>query len=96
MCEDDMVPNTDVHCVVHCSRTKRPRRDTGVSMYFTSCFIKDIPEERAYTNYILGLDWKGAQIPLSDYQERGVSLGLIFKAAKNYGVGRYRLKVGKG
>ena len=87
MCDDDMVPNTDVHSVVHCSRTKRERRDTGVSLYFASCSLKNIPEERAYTNYILGLDWKGARISLSDYQERGVSLGQIFKAAKIYGVG---------
>ena len=87
MCDDDLVPNTDLHCVAHCSRTKRERRDTGISMYFTSSAIKGISEERAYSNFILGLNWEGAEIPLKDYQERGVSLGHVFKAATNYGVG---------
>ena len=91
MCEDDMVPNTDMHSVMHCSRTKRERRDTGISLYFSSCAVKNITEERAYSNLILGLDWKGAQITLADYQERGVSLGKIFKAAKSYGVGGCKL-----
>ena len=92
MCEDDMVPNTDMHSVMHCSRTKRERRDTRISLYFSSCAVKNITEERAYSNLILGLDWKGAQITLAHYQERGVSLGKIFKAAKNYGVGGCKLK----
>ena len=82
MCEDDLVPNTDLHSVVHCSRTKRERRDTGTSLYFASCFVKNISEQRAYSNFILGLDWKGARISLADYQERGVSIMKIFKAAK--------------
>ena len=92
MCDDDMVPNTDLHSVVHCSRTKRERRDTGVSLYFASCAMKNITEERTYSNFLLGLDWKGAQISLADYQERGVSLGQIFKAASNYRVGQCQIK----
>ena len=87
MCGDDMVPNTDLHCVAHCSRTKRERRDTGISMYFTSSYVKGISEEKAYSNFILGLNWEGREIPLHDYQERGVALGQVFKAATNYGVG---------
>ena len=89
-CTSDGVPNTDLHCVVNCSRTRRVRRDTGVSMFFTSCLAKGLSEEEAYTNYIGGLDWKGNEISLFDYQERGVTLGNIFKTARNNGVGRYK------
>ena len=91
MCDDDLVPNTDLHCVVHCSRTKRERRDTGISLFFSSSFMKGISEEKAYSNYILGVNWEGVEISLQDYQERGVSLGRVFKAATNYGVGRCKL-----
>ena len=82
VCSQDAVANTDLHCVSSCSKTRRARRDTGVSQYFASCHLKGLGEEAAYTNFILGLDWKGAEVPMEDYQERGVSLGEIFKAAK--------------
>ena len=90
-CTTDGVPNTDLHCVVSCSRTRRVRRNTGVSMFFTSCLTKGLSEEEAYSMYIGGLDWKGDKISLFDYQERGVTLGNIFKTARNNGVGRYKL-----
>ena len=83
VCSEDAVPNTDLHCVTSCSKTRGSRRDTGVSQFFASCRLKDIGEEKAYSNFILGLDWKGAEVPMKDYQERGVSLGAIFKASRN-------------
>ena len=87
MCEEDMVPNSDVHCVSECGHTKRQRRDTGINMFFTSCRMKGINVEKAYTLFILGQDWQGNEIPLSDYMERGTALCLVFEAAANHRVG---------
>ena len=88
VCSEDAVENTDLHCVSSCSKTRGARRITGVSQFFASCRLKGLGEQEAYNNFILGLDWKGAEVPMEDYQERGVSLGEIFKASKSTGVGR--------
>ena len=90
-CLADGVLNSDIHSVVNCSKTRGVRRDTGVSMFFTSCHVKGISEETAYSHFIGGLDWEGNEITLSDYQERGVVLGKIFMTAENIAVGRYKL-----
>ena len=88
-CSEDAVKNIDLHCVTSCSKTRGARRDTGISQFFASCRLKGLGEEEGYINFILGLDWKGVEVPIEDYQERGVSLRAIFKSAKSTVVGRY-------
>ena len=56
------------------------RRVTGVSLFFASCDVMNLPPEQAYEFLISGRDNKGNEISEEDYRERGRSLASIFKA----------------
>jgi hypothetical protein len=81
-CSVDNSINSDLHCVSSCSATRDVRVKTGMSMFFTSCNVKDISDEVGYYNFVMGLDNDGSRITDKDYQERGNVLKEIFQSVE--------------
>ena len=79
-CPEDGAINTDLHCVSECGTTATIRKATGLSLYFASCSMKGLTPAQAYSNFVLGLDSMGEEVALSDYRERGRTLGAVFKS----------------
>ena len=79
VCPEDGRPTRDLHFVSECAGTARVRKQTGMSLFFTSCGMKGLTREEAYSNFLKGLDSKGDQVELGDFVERDKSLEAIFK-----------------
>ena len=65
--------------------TAQVRRDTGLSLYFTSC---SVTSKQAYSNFVMGLDSKGEDIDMDDYRDRGRTLAAVFKSVMGDNWGR--------
>ena len=79
-CPEDGATFTDLHCVSECAATAQVRRDTGLSLYFTSCAVMGMTTKQAYSNFVLGLNSKGEELEMEDYRDRGRTLGALFKS----------------
>ena len=79
VCPEDGKPARDLHFVSECAGTARVRKQTGMSLFFTSCEMKGLTREESYSNFLKGLDAKGEQVDLVDFIERGKTLETIFK-----------------
>ena len=62
-----------------CAATAQVRKGTGLSLYFTSCVIRGMTTQQAYSNFVMGLDSTGEQIKMEDYGDRGRTLAAVFK-----------------
>ena len=79
-CPEDGAAFTDLHCVSECVATAQVRRDTGLSLYFTSCSVRGMTSKQAYSNFVMGLDSKGEEIDMDDYRDMGRTLAAVFKS----------------
>ena len=79
-CPEEGAVFTELHCVSECAATAQIRRQTGISLYFTSCAVKGLTSKQAYSNFVMGLDSSGEEIEVEDYRDRGRTLGVIFKS----------------
>ena len=87
-CPEDGAAFTDLHCVSECVATAKVRRDTGLSLYFTSCSVRGMTSKQAYSNFVMGLDSKGEEIDMDDYRDRGRTLAAVFKSVMGDNWGR--------
>jgi hypothetical protein len=81
-CPVDNCINSDLHCVSSCSRTRDVRRKTGMTMFFASCNVKGVTDEKGYYNFVMGMNNDGKQVDDKDYFERGNVLKEIFQSVE--------------
>ena len=66
----DVQPNDGHHLLFHCSSLSALRAETGIASFITSCTLKNISSQEAYSLFITGYNSLRKQVSVADFFER--------------------------
>ena len=68
------LPNDGFHLLFMCSSLSALRAETGIASFLTSCVLKGIDTQEAYSLFITGQDSRGKPIRTSEFFDRAKSI----------------------
>ena len=77
---------TEQHTIGECGVVVRARMSTGIASFFNLCQMRGLSLQEAFRNFVDGLDSRGNEISILDYEERGRSIKTVIEARLSHRV----------